>query len=290
MSILETAAFVLRHPLNAGGRLRALHRLLRWQLVSRLAPGKIAVPFVGDASLFMKKGMTGATGNYYCGLHEQDDMGFTLHFLRPGDLFVDVGANVGSYTVLAAGGAHARVVSVEPIPETFRSLEDNVRLNRLDALVRCRCIGIADKPGILRFSSTDDTMNRIVDEDGDGVISVPVQTIDDVLAGECPMLMKIDVEGHEHKVLAGATTTLRDVRLGTVIMETNGLSDSQGHTKESLADIMQGLGFTLCHYDAIRRKLVPGQRGNNSIFVRDVVGAQARCTAAPRFTLVNGTI
>jgi len=270
--------------------LRALQRFLRWQCVARLAPGVVAMPFVNGTSLFMKRGMTGATGNWYCGLHEPDEMGFALHYLRPGDLFVDVGANVGSYTILVAGGVGARVVSVEPIPATFRSLEDNVRLNRLDARVDCHCIGIADQPGILRFSSTDDTMNRIVEADGEGVISVEVETVDGLLEGNCPMLMKIDVEGHEHKVLSGAASTLRDSRLGVVLMETNGLSDNLGHTKESLTDIMRGLGFTLCHYDAVRRELMPGQRGNNSIFVRDVESARARCRDARRYMLVNGTI
>lgn len=290
MSAFKTLGFILHHPLNATGRWRSLMRFVRWQIVSRLAPSKTAIPFVDGSFLFMKRGMTGATGNWYCGLHEPDEMGFTLHYLRSSDLFLDVGANVGSYTILAAGGVGARVVSVEPIPDTFRSLEDNVRLNRLDALVDCHCIGIADRPGVLRFSSTDDTMNRIVEADGEGVISVEVETVDGLLEGNCPMLMKIDVEGHEHKVLAGAASTLRDPRLGAVLMETNGLSDNLGHTKERLTDIMRGLGFTLCHYDAVRRELMPGQRGNNSIFVRDVESARARCRDARRYMLVNVTI
>ena len=47
--------------------------------------------------------MTGATGNIYCGLYEFLDMAFLLHFLRNGDLFGDIGSNIGSYTVLATG-------------------------------------------------------------------------------------------------------------------------------------------------------------------------------------------
>jgi hypothetical protein len=42
------------------------------------------------------------SGNIYAGLHEFGDMAFVLHFLRAGDLFADVGANIGSYTVLAS--------------------------------------------------------------------------------------------------------------------------------------------------------------------------------------------
>lgn len=288
--MLKTLRFILGHPLNADSRMRALSRFLRWQAVSRLSPGRVEVPFVGESRLLMRKGMTGATGNFYCGLHEFCEMGFTLHFLKPSDYFLDVGANIGSYTVLAAGGVGAHVISIEPIAATFHSLEDNVRLNRLDHLVECHCIGVADRRGTLRFTSGDDTMNRIVEEDGYGVILVNVETIDSVLDGRCPALLKIDVEGHEFGALTGASETLRNERLQAVIMETNGLSDRHGHTTDNMVDYMKEYGFILCRYDPLNRQLVPGGHGNNSIFVRNLDVAGERCRRAPRFKLVNGTI
>lgn len=101
--MLNTLKFIWSHPLNAYGRWAALGRFARWQAASRLLAGPIALPFVEETRLFASKGMTGATGNWYCGLHEYAEMAFVLHFLRDSDLFVDVGANVGSYTVLVGG-------------------------------------------------------------------------------------------------------------------------------------------------------------------------------------------
>ena len=95
--------FVWGHPLNHNGRWESLLRVFRWQLGSRLLPGLIALPFVEDTYIFARRGMTGATGNWYCGLHELQDMAFVLHLLRADDHFVDIGANIGSYTVLAGG-------------------------------------------------------------------------------------------------------------------------------------------------------------------------------------------
>lgn len=97
-----------------------LLRFVKWQIGNRLVLGPVAARFVNDARLFVQKGMTGATGNLYVGLHEFEDMSFVLHGLRPDDLFVDVGANVGSYTVLAGAAVGASCVSFEPIPETLR--------------------------------------------------------------------------------------------------------------------------------------------------------------------------
>ena len=93
--------FIWSQPLNKDARLRAVLRFFRWQIASRLIKCSIAMPFVEDTLLLATSGMAGATLNWYNGLHEPREMGFALHLLRPGDLFVDVGANVGSYTVLA---------------------------------------------------------------------------------------------------------------------------------------------------------------------------------------------
>ena len=131
MRLLHLLRYVLTHPLNASGRIRAVGRVIRWQIGSRLLPGFVALPYVGSTQLLVSRGMTGATGNWYCGLHEVCEMAFVLHVLRATDHFVDVGANVGSYTVLAAGAVGARTTAIEPIPTTFAHLVRNVALNGL---------------------------------------------------------------------------------------------------------------------------------------------------------------
>jgi hypothetical protein len=129
MSILNTLSFLLNHPLSQGRKLATLRRFVAWQIGARLVPGPVACPFANGSSLLVRPGMTGATGNLYVGLHEFADMAFVLHVLRGGDLFVDVGANIGSYTVLAAAGAGAACLAFEPGSAAFAWLERNVRLN-----------------------------------------------------------------------------------------------------------------------------------------------------------------
>ena len=63
---------------------------------------KIIVPWVGDSRFITGSGETGLTGNIYVGFHEYEEMLFLLHALQPTDTFVDVGANVGEYTILAS--------------------------------------------------------------------------------------------------------------------------------------------------------------------------------------------
>jgi FkbM family methyltransferase len=286
MSLLGLCSFVWRHPLNAGGRFAAIGRVLRWQVASRLVRGPIALPFVEDTRLLTTRGMHGATGNWYCGLLEERDMAFVLHVLRPDDRFLDVGANVGSYTLLAAGAVGARVTAIEPIPSTFDALERNIAFNGLTGRVRAVRCGLSDAPGTLRFTANLDAMNRVVEPGSqEPGIDVAVRTLDDVVGGDAPALMKIDVEGYERHVLRGARTTLEDRRLLAAIIEVG--SRAAG----DVAGVMTASGFEPIGYDPFARRLTPAsKRESNTIFVRDRAAVERRVAESRRYRLINGEI
>jgi hypothetical protein len=118
--IKRTLGFIFSHPLGKRHPLKSLFRFMLWQLQSSLSPAKLIIKhYVAQVKFYAKKGLTGITGNIYTGLHEFSDMGFLLHFLRPQDTFFDVGANVGSYTLLASGVCKAKSVAIEPVRTTF---------------------------------------------------------------------------------------------------------------------------------------------------------------------------
>ncbi|MFN3630727.1 MAG: FkbM family methyltransferase [Casimicrobiaceae bacterium] len=291
----QLLGYVWRHPLNgrsgARGRIAALGRVLRWQLGSRLLPGPFALPFVEQTSLLVERGMTGATGNWYCGLHEVHEMAFVLHALRADEFFVDVGANVGSYTVLAAGAAAARVVAVEPVPRTFDRLRRNVAFNRLEGRVNCHPVGLSAQEGVLRFSRDLDTVNHVLaDDEKIPAVEVLVATLDALLDGAAPTLLKIDVEGHDLAVLRGARHTLSDRRCLAVIMETNGSGRRYGVSDADLLAVMREAGFEPFGYDAFARRLIPGSAGANTVFVRDPVRLSERLRTARTFRLINGVV
>lgn len=131
MSLRITLPYLWGHPLGSRHFLGTLLRYAGWQLRSQLRPGPMAMPWINGSALWVARGLTGATGNLYCGLHEWPDMAFVLHLLRPGDTFADIGANVGTYTVLASAAVGARTVAFEPAPETFAWLQRNLALNHL---------------------------------------------------------------------------------------------------------------------------------------------------------------
>jgi FkbM family methyltransferase len=203
MSLLSTIRFIIDHPLNRSRKLSSIIRFAKWQIGSRLVAETIVYEWVNGSKFFVRTGETGLTGNIYTGLHEFEDMSFLLHFLRSEDIFVDVGANVGSYTILACATVGARGIAFEPVPSTYSRLVENMRLNHLDDKVKCinKCVG--DRQGTITFTSNSDTTNHALapGESCDNKLTVDLTSLDTVLVGVNPSLIKIDVEGYETLVL-----------------------------------------------------------------------------------------
>jgi FkbM family methyltransferase len=254
------------------------------------------MPFVDGTRLLVLRGMTGATGNVYCGLHEFEDMAFVLHALRPGDLFVDVGANVGSYTILAAGVSGANCLALEPLPTTFSRLVDNIRLNNLESLVDSMNIGVGAAAGNLQFTTSLDTVNHVVasSEVTTHFITVPVEPLDYILRDRTPTFVKIDVEGFETEVVRGAIHVMQSSSLLAVIMELNGCGARYGFDESRIRNQMRDWGFIPATYDPFTRILC--ELGNrtvqsaNTIFVRNPEHVRERLRSAPHRRVLGQSI
>ena len=219
MSLFSLLRFITTHPLNRERKIRAVSRFAKWQINTRLNPYPVIYSYTDKTKLVIQRSMTGATGNLYCGLHEFTDMSFLLHFLRKDDLFVDIGANIGSYTVLAGGHVGAKVVSIEPVPKTFEYLKTNIAINHINDNVMVYNFALGNEKGQIAFTSTLDTMNHVATEPEENTIQVPVETLDAILEKEKePLLLKIDVEGFETNVLKGASQTLQKNNLKAIII------------------------------------------------------------------------
>ena len=293
MKLLDSLLFVASHPLNRGQKARSLWRFCKWQIASRLAPGAIVYDWIDGAQIIVGKGEAGLTGNVYTGLHEFSDMAYLLHVLRAGDLFVDVGANAGSYTVLACSVVGARGYAFEPVPETHRRLVKNLRLNCLDDKVVHPNVAIGSAAGQLSFTADGDTVNHVLAE-GEAcstAVTVDVTTLDRVLSKESPALIKIDVEGFEAQVLRGAAETLAKSSLHSLIIELNGSGDRYGFDESSILELMSDHAFRAYSYEPLCRTLIelsginPGS--GNTLFIRDRDFVDERLRTAEEITVNN---
>jgi FkbM family methyltransferase len=184
---------------------------------------------------------------------------FMSSTLQEGQVFLDIGANIGFYTLFAARrvGPKGRVYSFEPDPMTYESLTRSVGRNQFD-WVRCINAALSDREGTMPFFTVSDgsahslvpeierranrysgqvpvRVTRLDDLDREGLFDVP--TID---------LIKIDVEGEEPRTVAGMLKTLERFHYPSVWAEVRGPQGSTRapNTYPRVERELRSLGYT----------------------------------------------
>jgi FkbM family methyltransferase len=152
-------------------------------------------------------------------------------FVQPGDTFIDVGANIGFYTLaLSASHPGLRVIAFEPNPKNYRLLQANIRLNKFEQAV-CEPLALSDEDGTAKLYLCASDMSASLEsnfEVATSAVQVKRTSLDNYLARHpVPgrLLIKVDVEGHEAAFLSGAIQTLES-RKPDIISEITSPGDS----------------------------------------------------------------
>jgi FkbM family methyltransferase len=221
-------------------------------------------------------------------------MAFTLHALRPGDVFADIGANVGTYTILAAGVAGASCVSIEPAADSFEKLLFNVGLNRLQNDVRLLNVAVGAQDGEVYLTSGRGPTNHIVNERTvDRKAVVPQRTFDSLTDTERPLVTKVDIEGYELEFLKGAHRALSGNDPSALIVELSGHGTRYAASDFETATYILRFGFEVAVYDPFTRVLTPGglaTESGNVLFIRDLPFFQCRVASAEPVTVLRHRI
>jgi FkbM family methyltransferase len=163
----------------------------------------------------------------YFGGYERQETRWVRNWLRPGMTVADVGANVGYYTLLAAScvGARGRVFAVEPSPYAYNRLRATVAANGLSQVVALQAgLGSAGGEGLLYLPPAGNHSPSMVRCDRQDSVKVALRTLDDCLAEwrvDRLDLLKMDVEGFEPQILAGARSALSTGRIRAILCELN---------------------------------------------------------------------
>ena len=285
--LYAVAKFIVQHPLNADHKLKALTKFIKWQIAIRILKKKVIVPWVEDSMFISGLGETGLTGNLYAGFMEYEDMIFLLHALHPTETFVDVGANIGAYTILASKVVKSNSIAFEPLATTVERLEDQIQINRINAAVDIRNMGVGDKEGSLFFTNNNDTVNKVsLAGEVENTTMVKVSTLDTELAKVNKYFFKIDVEGFEYNVIEGASELLSNNNVSAIIIELNGSGEEFGHSNEDIHKKLLSFGFVAVAYEPQSRSLTKlksyNKGGGNTIYVKDVALISERCKSAPQ--------
>lgn len=186
-----------------------------------------------------------------------------MRLLKRGDLFVDIGANIGMISALAAHcvGPEGRVLAFEPNPDAMHRLRRLIETNALADRIEALPSALSDTEGTMTLSVITEhtgmgTLSEVPPEQRElvsGTHAVPVQIGDRVLAGRGRIAgMKIDVEGFESHVIGGLVETLRRDRPWIVAEVIEEHLRRAGTSSAALLGQLAGLGYE-AHAISLRR-------------------------------------
>lgn len=231
------------HPSRRGQRWQAAvaaARYVLWTVVLR-RPSRVRV---GEASVII--GRPGEFNPLHAVVRNppNPEMLVWRERLSAGDLFVDVGANIGLYTVYACERG-AEVVAVEPDPTNVGRIRENLAANGARAEVVAKAVDRTE--GTVVMTEDLNERNHLL-TDGSSGRSVEATTLDALLAGRTAMV-KIDVEGAEQAVLEGAEQSLRERRISLMQLEWGLDEQSTIHDRSPLLELLQRHGYALYEND-----------------------------------------
>jgi hypothetical protein len=216
--------FIWTHPANDGARARALLRAGQGQFQARVLRRRMLARLGERSRIWADLRRTAAWKAIYANPPDYPEMLVWQQVLEPGDLFLDVGANIGSYAVLAAE-LGAEVIAIEPADDTFALLQENISLNGYQVRAVQAAAGAS--------------------EAGTAMV-----TVDSLLGQRAAAGLKIAVGGFELEVLRGGTRALAAHRIALIQLAWNATSQAAlGTDRTPVADLLEGYGYQLCRPD-----------------------------------------
>lgn len=242
------------HPLTKNEPLKALTRYLKFNLFTYFSNKPRIYNWINGLKFYAQRGDAGIVPNIYFKLFDFEDSMFISSKLTSEDVFVDVGANVGHFTMLAAKN-QVKVFAFEPIKKTFNKLEKNIKLNGLQDSVVLYNLGVGNKNETLEFIIDKDVMNSVATRISSQNVQIEVVQLDDKLKGINPTMLKIDVEGYEWFVLEGAKNILSSNELKYILIEFNNSGQKFGKEDILIHDLLLKYNFYPFCYNPESSKL-----------------------------------
>jgi FkbM family methyltransferase len=204
------------------------------------------IPFGERSRIYSRKAGDSSSRVPLARLPDWPEMAVWQAWLKPGSLFVDVGANVGLYTILAAE-CGCDVIAVEPVDATLAALRRNLDLNRIGDRVRVEEAVLLSRNGTVELEGKDPNRQSARWSDH----GVRATTLDEVLGPRTASGVKVDVEGNERLVLEGAARALSEHRTGLIQLEWNHTSMAAlGEGRSPVARLIRSAGYALFRVNA----------------------------------------
>lgn len=206
----------------------------------------------------------------------------------PEDIFMDIGSNVGVFTLYAAVVRGAQVIACDPLPQNHRALNQNAVINGVSEQITAICAAVSDRPSIsalmipaiadtaggagATFGESYDNYQREIDISYRlNTIGVSVDDLVERFGMAVPNHIKMDIDGIQDKVIAGAANTLKNPALKSLMLELQPVNEAHNRkVYDTVMKVMSDAGFALDRVARATPNMTPDieKFPTNNFFIR----------------------
>jgi len=250
MNYFVTFYETITHPFNRDHKLKTIARIIYWKINQLFFHIPAIINIEKNIKCICYPDSSYGSMVVYNRWPEYGVIKNIISNLSGRDVYVDVGANFGDTTLVAAAHTKGEIYAFEPSPVAYPRLKENIRLNNLSNQIIAEQIILSDHIGYANFvdTSTSETSHLSSKKDTSDYIKIKSCTLDDYAREKnikTIKLLKIDVEGSELIVLRGAKKLLAEHRIRNILVELNTDAANYGYNNSDTVNYLKSFGYKI---------------------------------------------
>ena len=255
--MLQSLAFLFKHPFNKKYPFFALKRFFEWKMVKLFKLSNYKKSLWDNRKIYLNHDSFQSMWLMYNWLVDWEEFNLIKDFVTPKGCCLDVGANMGYYTVWFSKFTN-NIYAFEPNRKNYRRLIQNLSANNANEYIRSYNIAVGEVNGEVSFTTDLDGENHIALLDIEGNNTVVCKRLETILFEnkiEEVSYIKIDVEGFELEVLKGLGGYIKNRKIDIIQIEINKTISNSGYTVHQLLAFISDNNLTLCSYSVLEKQL-----------------------------------
>jgi FkbM family methyltransferase len=256
MILFKQLETILNHPLNHRKKIHTFIKVVWWKINQVFFRIPAVIEMTKGAKLVCYP--TSSYGSFvvYANFPEFEEMDFIKNIVSDGHTVIDVGANIGSISILSASqGKTVKVYAFEPTEKLIPYLQENININQFQNQIIIHQHAISNKNGTLKFVlESESEINHIHSGNNKekNLVTVKSSTLDKIARDSKIKhvdLLKVDVEGAELLVFKGAKKLFKEKRIETIVFELNKNINNFGYSAKDLISLLKNNNFFVFKFE-----------------------------------------
>lgn len=258
-NVLINLRKLLKNPSLERNKLSFILKLIFWKINKHFLNISFIYSFYKSLKIVLEPSSSYGALTFYTNLADYYEMHFLLKTLKNQDVFIDIGSNIGIYSLLASTKiTSGRIFAFEPNPSIFNKLKTNLQLNNVTNCMPIeRIVSNTNEKKMFMINSISELSKIVINNKANkSIIKISSVKLDDFVVEnniQNIKLLKIDVEGAEGLVFEGAKNILKSHLVSNILFELNPVANEFGISSTIIFNQLTNFGYNIYYFNSVGR-------------------------------------